>query len=176
MKNKIYSFFIRSLFSIILVLIVLCAIKKNPNFKNDINKYIFNTNISFSKINNFYEKYFGGKINFNNTDKVFNEKFTYKKLEEIENGVSIDIYDNYLMPNLESGIIAYIGKKDNLGFTIIIECINGIDYWYVGNIDTNYKLYDYVSKDNILGSVNGGNIKLYFEKNKDNLKYKKYFK
>ena len=61
---------------------------------------------------------------------------------------------NYAVPVLESGIVVYKGEKDNYGNTIIVQQINGIDMWYGNIIDSNVKLYDYVTKGSILGNCN----------------------
>ncbi len=46
----------------------------------------------------------------------------------------------------ESGIVVYIGEKENYKQTVIVQQMNGVDVWY-GNIkQANVKLYDYVEK------------------------------
>ena len=56
------------------------------------------------------------------------------------------------MYTLNSGIVVYIGQKEKLGNTVIIQGTDGIDYWY-SNIDNlSVNLYDYVEKDIVLGT------------------------
>ena len=78
------------------------------------------------------------------------------------------------MPAKDSGIIVFIGNKEDYGSSIIVQQVNGIDVLY-GNIEnTNYKLYDYVKKGDILGSANKY-LYLLFKKDGKVLDYEKYF-
>ena len=90
--------------------------------------------------NKIYESWFGkiypisdtlDKTN-NKIEPVFSEKLAYTRKEDYKEGVKLTVEDNYLVPILESGIVVYKGDKDNYGYTIIIEQVNGIDLWYVG--------------------------------------------
>ena len=113
----------RILISGILLLVSLCFIKINPSFKNWVDKNIYNTNFSFAKINKTYEKYFGTifpNISSGEVVSVFNEELVYEKKEDYRDGVKLIVKNNYLVPILESGIVVFIGTKDNYGETIII--------------------------------------------------------
>ena len=101
------------------------------------------------------------------------EKISYSKQDKYKDGVKLSISNNYSVPVLESGIIVYIGNKDEYGNSIIVQQINGIDLLY-GNIEnTNYKLYDYVKKGDVLGTSNK-NLYLVFKKDGKVLNYEKY--
>lgn len=185
-KNKIKHtnkrFFISKmlnhiLLSSLLLIITLCIIKVNPKFKTWINKNIYNTNISFTKFNQVYEKYIGNIFNINNTSNttsVFDEKLVYSSISDYKEGVKLTVSNNYLVPVIESGIIVYIGDKDNYGKTIIIQQVNGIDIWYVGVDNSNLKLYDYVEKGSLLGESISNEIYLYYQKGGEFLDYKEY--
>ena len=78
-----------------------------------------------------------------------------------------------MVPILESGVVVFIGEKENYKNTIIVEQTNGVDVFY-GNIKSNnIKLYDYVEKGELLGEVNK-ELYLVFQKNGEYLDYKKY--
>ena len=148
----------RILLSAILLLVCLCVAKMNPTFKNWIHKNVYSTNISFAKINKTYEKYLGSifpikDITNNDTATVFNEKLTYSKKEAYKEGVKLTVTSNYLVPVLESGIVVFMGNKDNYGKTIIVQQVNGIDLWYVGVENSNLKIYDYIEKGSLLGET-----------------------
>ena len=88
--------------------------------------------------------------------------------------MELKVDDNYLVPNLESGIVVFMGNKEGYGNTIIIEQINGIDVWY-SNINTNdIKLYDYIEKGKLLGEVAGKKMYMVFQKDGKVLNYKDY--
>lgn len=162
----------------ILLLICLCSIRVNSNFKDWINKNVYQTNFSFAKFDKFYEKYFGSILPLSNLNPdpsmVFDEKLVYKSSEAYKEGVKLVVGDNYLVPILESGIIVFSGNKDNYGNTIIIQQVNGIDLWYVGVENSNYKIYDYVEKGKLLGESINSEIYLYYQKAGEFLDYKEY--
>lgn len=178
-KNNIGTiFFVKFLISIIVTLVILILIKSNNNFKTNFYKLIYNTNISFTKIKNVCNKYIGNFDIFDTIVKdetVFNEKLTYDSIEKYLDGVKLNIGSNYLVPISESGIVVFIGEKENYGNTVIIQRIDGIDELY-GNIENvNVKLYDYVSKGELLGESNNY-IYLVYKKDGNVLNYEEYIK
>lgn len=56
-KNYFYNLLKRTMLTISLVLVVMIISKNSENFKNMVNKYTFNSNYNFSKINQLYKKY-----------------------------------------------------------------------------------------------------------------------
>ena len=79
-----------------------------------------------------------------------------------------------MVPAIESGIVVFIGEKEKIGNTIIIEQVNGIDTFYSNININNLKLYDYVEKGELLGEVKNNELFLTFQKNGKYLDYKKY--
>ena len=60
--------------------------------------------------------------------------------------------------------------------TVIIEDENGIDHIY-GNLDNvNVKLYDYVDKNDLLGTASNNTLYLLFSKDGKYLDYKEFLK
>ena len=172
----LYSIINRTLISALILVISLCLIKMNPDIKNFINENVYSKNISFAKFNKLYEKVFG-KIYPVITEKdkmVFNESLSYKDKTSYKEGVKLTVSNNYLMPALDSGIVVYIGDKDNYGHTIIIQQVNGIDLWYVGINNTDLKLYDYIEKGSLIGEANSNEIYLYYQKDGKFIDYKEY--
>ena len=168
----------KTLITVVLMLLSLILIKSNKSFKTDFYKQVYGTNFSFSKINNLYNKYVG-KLDIVDkvatTETVFNEKLIYKKYEKYNDGVCLSVEPNYLVPVQESGIVVFIGKKENYGNVVIIQRLDGIDEWY-GNIsNTDLKLYDYVKKGELLGEVNN-TLYLVYRKNGKSLNYEEYIK
>lgn len=140
-----------------------------------IKEIVLKENISFSHINNLYNKYFGNIIPLNNLindeSTVFNEKLEYSSIDNYENGYSLTVKNNYLVPVLSSGIVVFIGEKEGLGNTVIVQGIDEIDYWY-SNIDNiSNKLYDYVSKGEYLATTNKDNLILTFKKGSEYLDF-----
>ncbi len=141
---------------VIITLFTLILIKSNSNIKNIIYDNVYNNNLSFSKINNLYKKYFGENIIENKLSMkpVFNEKLIYDSKEKYKDGVKLAVGDNYLIPSLEGGLVIFVGKKDDYNNIVIVEQVNGIDVWY-GNLNNiNVKLYDYIEKGTLIGNCN----------------------
>lgn len=178
LKKSIKRFINKCLISIILVLTCLISFKEKPNLKNIVIKYVYSDNINFMKLKNIYNKYFGKILSVDRIvpteEKVFDEKLSYKKSSIYKDGVELIVSDNYLVPNLESGIVVFMGDKEGFGKTIIIEQINGVDVWYSNINVTDIKLYDYVEKGKLIGEVSGNKLYMLFQKDGKFLDYKKY--
>ena len=173
-QHKKHSFINKFLSLIVITLITLILLKSNPTLKDKFYKYVFNDHISFQKINTWYKKHFGDvvpKIK-ENTKSVFNETLSYKSKEKYLDGVKLEVDSNYLVPALNSGMVIYIGEKDNYGSTIVIEQTNGIEVSY-SNIKTNLKMYDYVDKGTNIGECDKQLI-LTFKKGDNILNYEDY--
>ena len=178
-KNIFISFINKMFISILITLITLIIVKRDPSLKSAIKDKIFNSNFSFAKINKWYKEKFGSILPIDNiipenTVSVFDEKLKYKSDSLYKDGVKLTVEDNYIIPFIQSGIVIFIGEKENYGKTIIIQQVDGIDVWY-GNIsDVNVKLYDYVEKGNVLGNCNNNMLYLVFQKEGKYLNYKEY--
>lgn len=178
-KNNIGTiFFIKLLVSIVITLIILIIIKSSSAFKNKFYEKVYGNNFSFAYLNKMYNKYIGNLDIFDDvvkTEKVFDEKLTYKEKEKYKDGVKLKVDTNYLVPIEESGIVVFIGEKEDYGNTVIIQRIDGIDEWY-GNIENvNVKLYDYVTKGSLLGESNE-ELFLVYKKDGKVLNYEEYIK
>lgn len=178
-KKWLTSILNRVFLSAIILLICLCVIKINPTFKKWVDKQVYHTNFSFAKINKIYEKYFGSifplsKIGLDSTKPVFDEKLVYASKSDYKEGVKLVVGQNYLVPVLESGIVVFMGNKDNYGKTIIVQQVDGIDVWYVGVESSNLKIYDYIEKGSLLGESISNEICLFYQKSGDFLNYQDY--
>lgn len=172
----ILNSFSKILITIILTLLVLILIKSNQNFKMYFYNNIYEKSISFAKINSLYQTKFGSILplkNVENTKKVFNEEIIYEEYEKYFDGVLLHVNDNYLVPAKKSGVVVYIGEKENYGKVIIVNGDDGVDIWY-GNLENvNVSLYDYIEDGTYIGSVNK-DLYLVFKKDGKYLDYEKY--
>lgn len=162
-KAPLKSTYISNLFSRVLVAIILLLLSVIfTNLSNDnlllYKKYVLTDTLEFGSLNAWYTKTFGESALFKGVvaDKslaVFNEKLAYKSSSMFYDGVSLVVGTSYLTPTIESGIVVFMGEKDNFGETIIIQGVDGIDYWY-GNIkNSNVKMYEYVEAGSLLGET-----------------------
>lgn len=179
-KKYVKNFLYRSLICLSLFLLLAIVCKIDTKYKDIIKKNIYETNISFTSIKNFYSKYLGGVSildNFvSNTKPVFNEKLVYKSSSKYYNGVKLEVENNYLVPVLKSGIVVFIGEKENYGNVIIIQGMDGVDIWYGNMSTTSIKLYDYIESGDLLGETTNNYLYLVYSKNGEYLNYEEYLK
>lgn len=173
----------RILITIVLTLITLIALKNNKELKTQFYKQVYDTNFSFASINQTYQKYFGSPIPFQdllqnvlkeNTTPVFNEKLVYKEANKYLDGVKLTVDKSYLIPIQTSGLVVFIGEKENYGNVVIIQQVNGIDLWYCNVGEVNVKLYDYVEQGTLLGESKDNYIYLVYKKEGNVLDYHDY--
>ena len=145
---------LRLLVTILLTLSILIGMKRSASFKNLFYKEVYETNFSFDYVNNIYQKLFGSPIPFSKyikepVQETFKETLTFKEKEAYEDGVKLTVEKNYLVPIKNSGLVVFIGEKENYGNTVIIQQMDGIDLWYGNLKEVNVKLYDYVEEGNL---------------------------
>ena len=181
-SNNIRSFIkkglIKCLICVVLFLGGAIYCKHNSSFKDWILDNVYTKNLSFASINNFYNKYLGGIMPFDNivqdTTPVFNEELVYKEKSKYLDGVKLTVDYEYLVPVLDTGIVVYIGEKEGYGNVIIIQNMQGIDTWY-GNIESSsVALYDYIEKGDLLGKVKDNTLYLVYSENNEILNYEDY--
>ena len=178
LRKEIKKVLNKLLLSVIIFLLGMILIKANPNLKGTLKTKLYEESLPFQKIKNKYEKYLGNILSVEKIVKedkaVFNENLAYDNSKKYKNGVELKVSDNYMVPIIESGVVVFIGEKENYGNTIIIEQIDGIDVFY-GNIKVNnIKLYDYVEKGELLGEVKDSKLYLVFQKDGKYLNYKEH--
>lgn len=176
LKPKIKRFVKKLMLTTIVILIGLILTKNNPKLKEVLKENILEKSINFNFNKKIYTKYLGKFLNQNNekVKPVFSEKITYQKQEQYLDGVELTVENNYQVPSLESGVIIYLGDKENYGKTIIVEQVDGIETSYT-NVDIkNYKLYDYIEKGDILGTTINDKLIVSFQKEGKYLDYQKY--
>ena len=182
-ENRIIKYIsnliLRCMALIAIFLIMAIFYKSNKVFKDYIITNVYTNNIKFTKIKNIYTKYLGGivpleKLKKEITTPVFKEELEYSNISEYYDGVRLEVNDKYLVPIISSGMVVFIGDKDNYGKTIIIEGYDGVDIWY-GNMDgVNVSLYDYVVSGKLLGTTLDNKLYLVYEKDNEYLNYSEY--
>jgi len=170
---------IKSLICIIIFLILGILTKKDIQYKEIINNKLYEESILFSKFENLYNKYLGGifpieNITSNSTAPVFSETLTYKNIYDYKEGAKLEVDENYLIPSMEDGIITYIGEKENYGKVIILETEDNINIWYGNVCNYTIKLYDHLSKGDIIGETCTNELYLVYKKEGKVLDYNKY--
>lgn len=166
----------RSLIAIIFVLGSIIFTNISDENKVLYQKYVLEDSLEFMKINELYEKLFGG-VDVRTSkadDEVVFGSITYTNIEPFLNGVKLTVGLNEVVHVITSGIVVFIGEKDDLGNTIIIQGNDGVDLWYSNVTDTDIKVYDYVEAGSILGTSNGEDIYLTIQKDGEFMSYEEY--
>ena len=167
------------LLSIIFLMVSIILIKSNSNIKNFYQEDILTKQINFTKFNDFYTKYFGNILPDYTVPSVptqiaSNTEFDYNNGTPYLNGTKLETTENYPVPIITSGIIVFLGEKDSLGPTCIVQGIDGIDIWY-SHIDTSsLNLYDYVTEGKILAPTESNYFYLTIDSNGNYLTYDTY--
>ena len=180
LKSKYISFlFTRALLAIIVILV--SAIYVNMNDKNlkNYKEKLFEKSLSFNKISKSYNKVFGNvlplEIEKRTTKTVFNDGLSYSKIDKYENGFKLDMTSN-AVTSLYDGIVVFIGNKDNYKNTVIVQGSDGVDIWYGNVSNVSVTLYDYITKDTIIGEAADNTLYLVFNKENEYLGYEEYLK
>lgn len=138
-------------------------------------EYVFTESLPFTKIRNWYESSFGKVIpEPKGIETVFNEKIIYKDIKDYYDGEELTIATNSMVNSLESGVVVFIGNKDNYGSTIIIQGVDGYDIWYGNVTNSPYKLYDYIEKNSVIGETIDDKLYLLIKKDNEIIKYEDY--
>ena len=168
----------RTLIVIIFVLVSLIFTNISDDNKKLYKEYVLENSLGFTKINNLYEKILGkvdiASPNKNNTTSVFLNTINYSNIESFKNGFKLALNPGEIINTITSGIIVYIGDKDDLGNTVIVQGNDGVDIWYSNITDTDIKVYDYIESGSILGTANSDYIYLTLNKDGKYLSYEEY--
>lgn len=150
-----------------------------PNMYIKIKDNIFNRSFNFVKINKISEKILGKDIvyNFDKDISVNNSNnIDINNISDYFEGEKIKVSNNLPIGLIESGIVIYIGNKENFGKTVIIQGVDGYNIWY-GNLDNiDQKIYSFLEKNTLIGNASGEYIYLLIEKDGKYFKYDDYVK
>ena len=170
----------RTLIAVIFVLGSIIFTNLSDKNKELYKNYVLENSLSFTKINNLYQDLFG-KVDIlskpkDDSTQVFFNTINYSDVENYKNGVKLTIGMNETVNVITSGIVVYIGQKEELGNTIIIQGNDGVDIWYSNITDTDIKIYDYIESGSIIGTSNSEYIYLTINKDGKYITYEEYQK
>lgn len=168
-KKDIQDLLNRILLSIIIFFFICFVIDKNI-VDNDI---ILKNSLDFSYIRSKSRFLFGQSLLKKDT-YVTSEKIKYQKIEEYKNGYRLQVDRNYVIKNIKSGVVIFIGNTEFADKTIKIESEDGLIISYANLENISVNMYDYIDGNKILGCVVDNNFYISFEKNKEYLTYEEY--
>lgn len=178
LSKFLFTILIKSLIVVLLFLSSMIFIRQNDKNKKIFKEKVYNNSLSFAKIYNLYSKYLGDALPFkdiikDDTKKVSNEKITYSSIKKVGDDYLLVVPSNYTLQSIKSGIVIEVKKDDKYKNIVKIQDKSGVNITYKNLSEVEVKLYDYVEKGEILGSISD---KLYinFEKDGKYLSYEKY--
>lgn len=178
LSKFLFTILIKSLIVVLLFLSSMIFIRQNDKNKKIFREKVYNNSLSFAKIYNLYSKYLGDALPFkdtikDDTKKVSNEKITYSSIKKEGDDYLLAVPSNYTLQSIKSGIVIEVKKDDKYKNIVKIQDKSGVNITYKNLSEVEVKLYDYVEKGEILGSISD---KLYinFEKDGKYLSYEKY--
>lgn len=178
-SNYFKNLLTRTLLAIILTLAGVIFYKSDTSNKELINKYLYEDSWNFMKTKNFFEDKIGRIIPIATThSQLVSTSSDFTKNDYKINGdlTIFSFKEDLPISTLCGGIVVFIGNKDNLGNTIIIQGNDGVDIWYSNITNSNVKLYDYLEKDTLIGESVNKNLTLKFSKDGKFISYDEYIK
>lgn len=177
-KRYISNLITRILLTIVFVLFILIMNKYNKSLSAEFKNNLFNKSLNFIKVNDLSQKLLGKDVFYyqgnNESIEVLSNNFDANIKEKFYDSEKMIVSNDLPIGSISSGVVVYIGNKENYGNTIIIQGIDGFNIWY-GNIkDVNVSLYDYVEEHNLIGSADGDFIYLLIEKDNKYYTYDEY--
>lgn len=164
------------LLSIIFILTSLIYMNISDDTKSNFEKNVLEDNIDFYDINQVYDKYVGDGEKNADTELTFNDSIIASEVISYGDSYRLNVGNDYLINIMKPGIIVYIGDKEGLGNTVIVQGNDGVDVWYSNINVSEYSLYDYVSIGDTIGVSVNEYVYLTFLKDGDYLTYEEYFK
>lgn len=164
-------------FSIFLILFIISS--TSPERKEEIHNLIYEKSFLFTKFASYYNKYLGGiyPINLFNmsTTPVSQTVLSYNNYSVYLDGIKLEVDNSYLIPNLQSGVVVYVGTKEKYGNVVIIQGKDNIEITY-GNIkNISVNIYDTIEQGSWLGEADGNYFYLLYSYQGKTIDYRKYF-
>lgn len=175
-KNYLFSFFIKSLIVVIFFLLASIYINISSDNKKKLKNIVYKNNLSFARIYGMYQKYLGEIIPFktnNEIKKVSGESFKYNSVGKEGNFYLFKVDAGENISAFKSGIVIEKKKDKTYGNIVKIQDKQGVIITYGNLTNVSVFLYDYVSKDEIIG-VCEEKVYLMFQKNGKYLKYDEF--
>jgi stage IV sporulation protein FA len=166
------GFLMRILGAICLFLLVGVLFKSQASELDGVRNFVkqtFENEFQFTQVSAWYEEQFGKPLALlpaiddpKEADENINVKAVYalpatvtQSFEDNGKGILLETGSNSDVVAVNAGQVTYIGEKENLGKTIIIQHSDGSETWYgmLESINKDVKIYDVVEKGASIGKV-----------------------
>ncbi|WLD92235.1 M23 family metallopeptidase [Alkalihalobacillus sp. AL-G] len=131
----------------------------------------FQEEFKFAKVSGWYEETFGKPLAFFPSDNEKGSKAdgednvqkyalpaNTKVLQSFKDngkGILLETGTNTEVSSIKEGFVIYVGEKDQIGKTVVVQHFDGSDTWYgkLDEINGDIKLYNYIESGTVLGKV-----------------------
>lgn len=168
-KKEVFIF--KILASVLLFLAIAIIFRENIAVLTPVRDFVtknMEQDFQFATVSKWYEDNFGKPLAilpFNN-DKA-NEKnvvekehdipvFSGKVLENFEKngqGITIETAKGATVEAMNEGMVEFIGVKEGLGKTVIIQHSDQTETWYGNLEEVNVKLYEFIESETVVGTA-----------------------
>jgi stage IV sporulation protein FA len=163
----------KMLLSIIVVLVSLIITNFDKDIRSEFKRIVLEENINFGKFKKIYNEFVGGKEKEDTLVVSLTNLIDYEKIDD---SYRVKVTSDDAIEFMASGFIVYVGNKDDLGNTVIVQGNDGVDIWYSGVSLNDKGLYDYVSSGDILGNSEELYVTISIYEDGNLLKYEEYIK
>jgi stage IV sporulation protein FA len=170
--TKQSTLLIRLLISAIIVLCLAIVLKSSSPMSGKVHSVVqklFSQEFQFASATKWYEKHFGSPLTLfqkNKTDIARNSEQNLavpasgKVLQNFKidgKGVIIQTSQNQKVEAMKEGVVLFVGNKDSLGKTIIIQHADGSESWYGKLKEAKVNASDRVESKQVIGKVSTTN-------------------
>lgn len=177
-KDRIHPLFSKEVFFIKLFLAIVLFLSvailyKQPNDRfvsaRDFVTYTFENDFKFATVAAWYERQFGKPLallpeNLPNeeTESVSQASYDYavpvtgKVVEPFDlekKGIMIETGSDAEIECIQDGFVVFVGQRDNLNNTVIVQHNDGSESWYGNLQDVDVALYDYIKSGHKIGKA-----------------------
>ncbi|WP_110111484.1 M23 family metallopeptidase [Bacillus sp. CGMCC 1.16541] len=163
-------FMFKVLMSACLVLIV-AILFKNPSPTFEQARHVVQTSMEkefqFATVSNWYEKTFGQPLvlipneSKKQTEQSVNSGYAVpvagskvvETFEKTGQGITVETDSNSVVEVMNEGFVEFVGTKEGLGKTVVVQHADGTETWYGQLKQINVNIYDFVDKGTNLGIV-----------------------
>ncbi len=160
------TFFLKIVFSILLVVGVISMFQSSTTLSKQVQSIVKHTmerEFQFAQVSKWYEERFGTPLTFlNNKIPSIKNQDEYaipasgKVLENFQTngqGILIETAVNAKVEAIDEGKVIYVGDKEQIGESVVIQHADGSESWYGALTDISVNIYDSVEKGEVIAKV-----------------------
>lgn len=160
------KFFLKTMASVLLAVGVAVMFQSNTTMSQQVQSLVKRTmerEFQFAQVSKWYEERFGAPLTFlNKEDKSTDNQSEYaipasgKVLENFQTngqGILVETAADAEVEAIDEGRVVFVGDKDQLGKSVVIQHADGSESWYGKLKDISISIYQTVKKGETIAKV-----------------------